>query len=334
MAAAEVIRSSRPWTGISFISVAALLLVAILLLSGCKPHEGEAVVRIGYTPLMYAQPTFVAIDQGLLAKAGVKYELTKFENSTQIVNALLGGQLDFCAISPVLSAFAAQEKSGSKEPLFQLYYYNLDSKEHPISYLLVRKDSDITSLEQLRGKTIGVFPGNILSRISAKLLLKPYFDPDKELVFQDVAPQLQAQTLESKQIDAMFSLEPYATLSLELGQSRILHVAPQLSVYEPLPAGAGFMNRSFIKQHPDTARRFGQAIREATQLIRKDPAVAKSVLPKYTPLTSELAEKVRQPQYHYYEEMPGKLLDGEYQSLIAEGVLKGGVNASSLIYKE
>ena len=186
-----------------WIATAIAIVVATLGLTSCKPREKEeVVVRIGYTPLMYAQPTFVAVEQKLFEKAGVKYELTKFENSTQIVNALLSNQLDFCAISPVLSAFAAQEKSGSATPLFKLYYYNLDSREHPISFLLVRKDSEITSLEQLKGKTIGVFPGNILSRISAKLLLKQYFDP-KDVVFQDVGPQLQAQTLESKQIDAM-----------------------------------------------------------------------------------------------------------------------------------
>lgn len=325
-------KSATRWIAIALFVVAAAFMATYLLRSG-KPAE-DVVVRVGYTPLMYAQPTFVAIEQGLFDKAGVKYQLTKFENSTQIVNALLGGQLDFCAISPVLSAFAAQEKSGSQQPLFKLYYYNLDSQEHPISYLLVRKDSDITSLEQLRGKTIGVFPGNILSRISAKLLLKPYFDSEKELVFQDVAPQLQAQTLESKQIDAMFSLEPYATLSLELGQSRILHVAPQLSVYAPLAGGAGFMSNEFVERHPDVAQRFGQAIREATRHIRQDPAAAKAILSKYTPLTPELAGKVRQPEYHFYEEMTGKLLAGEYEALVAEGVFKGGIDVSALIYQE
>jgi NitT/TauT family transport system substrate-binding protein len=318
-----------------WIATAIAICVAMLSLTSCKPREKkeEVVVRIGYTPLMYAQPTFMAVEQKLFEKAGVKYELTKFENSTQIVNALLSNQLDFCAISPVLSAFAAQEKSGSATPLFKLYYYNLDSREHPISFLLVRKDSEIKSLEQLRGKTIGVFPGNILSRVSAKLLLKQYFDP-KEVVFQDVGPQLQAQTLESKQIDAMFSLEPYATLSLELGNSRILHTAPQLSVFEPLPGGAGFMNTSFVNAHPEIAKRFGKAISEATKLMRGDEAMAKSVLPKYTPLTAEIAAKVRQPEYHSYDEMPPALLVGEYKALVSEGVLKGGVDVTQLIYRE
>lgn len=316
----------------------ATIAVAAALVSGCKPKGSagsadDTVVRIGYTPLIYAQPTFVAIEQGLFQKSGVRFELTKFENSTQIVNALLSKQLDFCAISPVLSVFAAQEKSGSKDPLFQFYYYNLDSREHPISFLLVREDSPIKELKDLRGKTLGVFPGNILSRISAKLLLKPMLNPEKDLIMQDVAPQLQAQTLESGQIDAMFSLEPYATLALDLGKSRILHVAPQLSVSEPLPGGAGFMSRDFVAKHPEVARRFGAAIKEATQHLRADAASAKTVLTKYTPLSESTAAHVRQPEYESFDEMKD-LLAKEYAALVRERVLSGGVDVGRLVYRE
>jgi len=291
-------------------------------------------VNIGYTPLIYAQPMFVAVEKGFFQEVGITAKLTKFENSTQVVNAVIEGGLDFCAITPVLSVFAAEEKlSGKgKDTLFKLYYYNLDSTKDPISFIIVPKSSEINSLSDLKGKTIGVFPGNLLSKVSAKLLLKKYMNPDKDVVFQDVAPNLQAQALETKQIDAMFSLEPFATITMEKGIGRILHIAPQTSISDPLPGGAGMMSTKFITENPTVAKKFEESIQKATDYLRANPEYAKEVLTKYTPLTKDLADKVRQPLYETPREMNAALLQKEYNVLLKEGVFRKKFDTKKLIY--
>lgn len=305
----------------------------MLLVSCSKKEEETSVVKIGYTPLIYAQPTFVALEKGFFKEVGIEVEVTRFENSTQIVNAVIGGSLDFCAIAPVLAAFAAEEKIDKEDSLFKLFYYNLDSKEHPISFLLVKKDSDLSSLADLKGKTIGVFPGNILSRVSTKLLLKEFLNPDRDIKFQDVAPQFQAQALETGQIDAMFSLEPFITIIEESGVGKILYAAPQLSISDPLPGGTGFMSTKFVKENPTTAKKFEIAIQKATDYIRQNESYAKEILEKYTPLNKTIAAKVRQPEYKTSKEMDGTLLQREYDSLVKEGVLKKKIDVSRYIYK-
>ena len=227
-----------------FTLIALVLALIVTFTFSCSPNEKDvpkeqklSVVKIGYTPLLYAQPTFVAIEKGFFKEVGIKPEVTRFENSTQIVNSVISGSLDFCAITPVLSVLASESKVNQTDSLFKMYYYNLDSSKHPISFILVKKGSKIKELKDLKGKTIGVFPGNILSRVSTKLLLKDLMDIDRDIKFQDVGPQVQGQAIESGQIDAMFCLEPFATITMEKGNADILHVAPQLSIFEPL-AGA------------------------------------------------------------------------------------------------
>ena len=321
--------------------VAAIVAVAVVVLGvvwaitqRASPPQREAViVRVGYTPLIYAQPTFVAIEKDYFAEVGIKVKVERFENSTQIMNAVIADRLDFCAITPVLSVFAAQEKMPNDQPQFKLFYYNLDSSDKPISFLIVKNGSDIKSLADLKGKTIGVFPGNILSRTSARLLLKDLMDPQRDITFQDVGPQLQAQALETGQIDAMFTLEPYATIVLEKGVGEILYVAPQLSISDPLPGGAGVMSAKFVQQNPQTAKKFDAALYKAIEYMRSDELFAKQILPKYTPLTADLAPKVRQPAYQSAREMPWELLQTEYDVLLSEGVLTKKMDVRSLIYR-
>lgn len=325
--------------------VKTLLLLAILLILSnvlaCKSQNNDeteqavapAVVKIGYTPLIYAQPTFVAIEKGFFEEVGIKPEVTRYENSTQIVNSVISGGLDFCAITPVLSVFAAESKVTQSDSLFKIMYYNLDSTQHPISFMLVKKGSEIKTLKDLKGKTIGVFPGNILSRVATKLLLKDFMDVERDIKFQDVGPQVQGQAIESGQIDAMFCLEPYATITMEKGMAEILHVAPQLSLCEPLAGGCGMISTSFAKQNPEVAKKFEAAIQKATDFIRSNPEYAKEVLVKYTPLTESLALKVNQPEYKTSREMDGSLLQSEYDVLVREGILEKTMDTRNLIYK-
>jgi NitT/TauT family transport system substrate-binding protein len=320
-------------------SVLAVAVIAFCLF-GCRKtgsDDDQTAVRIGYTPLVYAQPTFVALERHYFDESRVKVTVTRFENSTQILNAVIAGQLDFCAITPLLSVFAAQDqanKAGQKTALFKVMDYNTDSVEHPISFLLVAKDSPIHALRDLKGKRVGVFPGNILSRVSLKLLLKPHLDVDRDIVFQDVAPNLQAQALQLKQVDALFSLEPFATITLEGGDATILHTAPQIAIVNNLPGGCGVMSAKFVRQHPDLSRRFYTALQNATAYIRSNESEAKKVFSKYTPLTPELADKVRQPQFVLATETTGEDIQQEYDVLVREGVLSSGVDTKQLLYSQ
>ena len=312
--------------------IVSVLMVSLLLvfLMGCSNQTiQDNKIKIGYTPLVYGQPSFVANDLGFFEEQGITAEMIKFESATQVVNALLAGDLDFVAISPCLSVLAAEEKS--EDNLFKVHYYNTDSLEHPISFLLVKKGSEIKELKDLKGKTIGTFPGNILSRTSAKLLLKDLMDVNKDITFVDIGPQIQAQAIESGMVDAMFSLEPFITISLEQGVAEILHVAPQLSIMDNIPGGCGFASTKFVDERPEIASKMRIALDKSIDYIRENEGESKKVLIKYTPLNDDLAVKVRQPEYVKSTEIDGKGLQEQYDVMMREGIFNNGLNAQELV---
>ena len=308
-----------------------LLVIGFSMQNQELPANEKEMVRIGYTSLVYGQPSFIADDLGFFANEGLNVEMIKFESSTHVVNSLLAGDLDIVAISPCISAFAAEEKS--KEDLFKILYYNTDSVEHPISFLLVKKGSGINTLEDLKGKKIGTFPGNILSQISTKLLLKDKMDIERDITLVDIGPQIQAQAIETGMVDAMFSLEPFATITMELGIADILHVAPQLSIMDDIPGGCGFASTKFVNERPIAAENVRLALDKAVDYIRANELDAKKVFPKYTPLNENLAEKVKQPEFVKSTELSVQKLQEEYDVLKREGVFKGNLDAKTIVYE-
>jgi ABC-type nitrate/sulfonate/bicarbonate transport system substrate-binding protein len=213
-------------------------------------ENSQKIVRIGYTPLIYAQPTYVAVEMEFFKKNSLRYKMVKYENSTQALNALIANKLDFLAVVPVASVFAAESRSTQKTPLFKILYYNLDSPKNPISFLMVKSARNIDTLEDLKSiqnLKVGVFPGNLLSILSTKLLFEKHKDLDIKPTFIDVAPQLQAQTLISGGVDVMMTLEPFATI-LESRRSLklfIRHLKPLLQTH--LQAGQVFFLQNLYK---------------------------------------------------------------------------------------
>ncbi len=305
-------------------------MILILSFVGCSTQSQDEKIRVGYTSLVYGQPSFVADDKGFFVDQELDVEMIKFESSTQVVNSLLAGDLDIVAISPCISAFAAEEKT--EEDLFKILYYNKDSSEHPISFLLVKKGSDIKTLEDIKGKKVGTFPGNILSRTSTKLLLDDLMDVEQDITFVDVGPQIQAQAIDTEMVDVMFSLEPFATISLEQGIAEILHTAPQLSIMDDIPGGCGFASTKFVDERPIQAERVRIALDKAIDYIRTDELDAKMVFPKYTPLNEGIAAKVRQPEFAKSTELSVEKLQEEYDILKREGIFNGNLDAETIVF--
>jgi len=315
-----------------------LIVLPLFLVVGCsdpgdQPQLNTAEkIRIGYTPLIYGQPSYVAIDRGLLNQQEIDFELIRFENSTQALNAVITGDLDFLAVVPVLSILAAESNSTAADPLFKILYYNLDSKENPISFLMTNS-SNPNSIYEFESPRVGVFPGNILSRISIELLLENEGLDTSTISFVDVAPQLQSQTIEANGVDFMLTLEPFATLTEFSGVGKIIFNAPQTSITSPIAGGAGVFSASFVKKNPLLAKAFADTIVQAMAYIRDNEEEAKAVYPNYTPLNIEIASKVRQPDYHVLKEISPTLISEQIKVLTDKGVLQNHVAAEDIIYE-
>lgn len=268
-------------------SLLIILLLLILYSSNCakKPEK----LKIGYIPFNADLPFFVAVEKGFFKQQGLEIEPIRFGNSSLALNAMIGKQVIMVA-GLTFSIFISAEQASPS--MFKLFAPFSEVEDKTMSYLLVLIDSDISNLNDLKGKKIGTYAG-ATQLLYLKLFLKKIgFDPDKDVTIIQVASYLQVQALSAKQFDALFTVEPYGTIAIEEGIARALLKNPrsQYIIY-PFWSGAAAIDKNYWEQNPSTIKKIYSAIALAINFINKNEDEAKKILTKFTPIDEKIALK-------------------------------------------
>jgi NitT/TauT family transport system substrate-binding protein len=115
---------------------------------GASSTGPTGTLRLGYFPILTHAPAIYGVDQGVFTAKlgpGVKLETATFNSGPPAVEALLSGALDISYIGPNPAANAFIKTKGEAIRIISGVTYGGVS-------LVVKKD--ITTIEQLRGKTI------------------------------------------------------------------------------------------------------------------------------------------------------------------------------------
>jgi NitT/TauT family transport system substrate-binding protein len=275
-----------------------MVAAAGILLPGCaqKPEQ----VRIAVCPYTGDLPFFLATEKGLYKKYGVEVTETKCANSSEALNALLADKVD--VIGPIsFSALLAAEIQAPGE--LKLFLTGGETDKIVGSDLLVKKDSPISDLMQLKGKKIGTYSG-ATQLLYLKLFLKQAgLDPDKDVKIVQVGTELQVPALEAGQFDALFTIEPYITIALQKGTAKVLVENPRVKyIASPFISGAAATTAKFVKERPAALKRLYKAIAAGVDLVRQNESEARAVLTKYTPLDSSLAQKASLVEFYKVDE--------------------------------
>jgi ABC-type nitrate/sulfonate/bicarbonate transport system substrate-binding protein len=144
-------------------------------------------------------------------------------------------------------------------------------------------------------------------------------NPDKDVQIIQVSPDLQGQALDSKQFDALFTIDPYATIAVEKRLAKVMMDNPRVEyILNPFPAGANAFSIQFINKKPATVKKIVAALEEAVDYIRNHEADAKKILPKYTPLDDSMAQKSHVYEWWKMEEIDKESIQ-KYADLLYEG---------------
>lgn len=223
----------------------------------------------------------------------MEVEPVKVNNSNEAMNALAAGKLDVSVGNGLSTSFLVEQNTPG---LFKLFLPLVETENNFVMHLLVRKNSKINSVDDLRGKKLGFYRGTSIL-IYAKLLLQYLNIPEEEVTIVQVAPELQLPSLAAGQFDALLCVEPYSTTAIEQGIARMLIEGPRVRyIMSPFPVAANYFSTKFLKENPEGASKFEAAMGRAVDFIRENELDAKNILPKYTPLTENIVAKS-----HVYE---------------------------------
>jgi NitT/TauT family transport system substrate-binding protein len=323
----------------------ALLLIifsVFSLLQGCdnenyktnRPKEKEGLlkkelpkVRIGYLPLTANLHLYIALKEGLFTREGVEVEAIRFRDPNVAMNAVLSRQIDGSSVFGYGLILPPYAKSPGQ---FKTFLSLEENETHYNARVLVLKDSPINSTNDLIGKKIGTYTG-LPMLINAKLLMKT-LGLSENVSYVQVKPTLQNDAFLSKQFDALFSIEPYPTIALSRGIARVLIDNPRVKyIANPYPAAAAVFSTEFLRRSPDLAVKVLRAYDAAIDIIRNDEIKARSYLPEFTPVSTEIAQKTLLFHWRKVNEVDKDQIQLVADIFYREGLLKKPISVESLI---
>lgn len=225
-----------------------------------KSHESKSV-RAASLPIIATLPEYIAIDYHLFEKEGLDYQQNSFRSSNDMVNAIVAKQIDILPSVSIVPIIHLEIQSPGKVRLFS--HTTMTSKDS-IDSIVIKNESSIKTLKDLKGKKIGVFPGTSATNM-LKFFLKKNNVAVQEIHFIPLPPPAQYSSLESGAIDALFSYEPITTIATASTKFRTLQTAIYSSLLSPSPFGCSVIAREYEKNNPQTASKVIRVIEAANQ---------------------------------------------------------------------
>jgi NitT/TauT family transport system substrate-binding protein len=264
--------------------VAPLIAGAITVLAGgCTAGGGPAVtsavspedasITVAAIPTVDLAGLYVAQDQGLFAKHGLRVTIEKIASSKAIISDQLAGKVDISA-GAYIGYIAAQAAGARFHILAEASTLRPDTR-----VLVTAAGSPITSVANLVGKKIGVNGTNSIGTLLISALLSDSGISPKKVDFVTDPAGFPAMPGQLKQgaWDAAFLAEPYVTTA-ETGYGEQVLADLDQGATLNFPVDGYVATQAWTAGHPKTAAAFVQAIEEGQALAGTSrPAVEQAM---------------------------------------------------------
>lgn len=257
-------------------------LMILIALMGCSTSQEEKVtVHIGYQSVT-AQTwgALVIKNQGLFEKhlqekmpgTTVTVEWHDELSGAIINNNMLSGkyQIGFMGDMPLLiNGYTGQTQPNYKSELIAFDGKGENGKNQAV---VVKEDSSIKVVEDLKGKTVSVPVGSSAHRMLLKILKEHHILDEVTLIHQDIS--IGISTLESGKVDAFAGWDPYPKILTDKNSGRILADGSE-STSDYLAGIA--VNKDWANQNEEIVEAFIESLLEAHEFIRSSPDKAATI---------------------------------------------------------
>lgn len=278
------------WAGVVVAATAACL----LLPGGASAQDSAkpTPIRAAYVPVATWLPAWVALDKGIFAKHGLAVTLTQIQNLS-LLPGTVGRQFEFAASTPtdlIKAVAGGLDVVASAGQAIEL-------KRNPTTQVIVRKDSGIKSVGDLKGKVIAAPTlGAVIHVATLNWLKKSGVDPASirgvEVPFPNMGDQLKAGN-----VDAVEALEPFAGALLAAGNVSLGD--PLLAAGDEVLFPFWISDGTWARGNRPVIKAWIDALTEAETYMTANPGEARAILAKYSRLPPEIVAKVPLPTYRF-----------------------------------
>lgn len=226
--------------------------------------------KVGYLRVMDDAQAIAAYEGGLYKKHGLDVELVEFKSGTDLIKAIVGGQLDTGVLGFTNAASWSSKGADLKV---------VGGAQHGFHAIVVRDDTGIKDVAGLKGHTLASQKeGSTADTVLRGVVLRDANLKPDDLSILGVSPQVAVQSLVGKRVDAAFLFEP---------QARIAQlIAPVTQIYEigevwPFPCMVVITSGETLKNRKEDVWKSLDAQREAIDLLQNKPEEAAKLIASY-----------------------------------------------------
>lgn len=218
----------------------------------------------------------------------VKYDIqwSSYTSGPPITNKMLADQIDIGLMGDFPASINLVKFRQEGKDVVSTYIGTLAySPNGAGNAVVVPKDSPVTSLADLKGKSVSVPFGSAAHGMVLKALKDNGIDPDKDVELISQAPEVGGTSLRTGQIDAHADFVPFGELFPFRGFAKKIFDGAQTGV----PTLHGIVVRSdFAKEYPELVVAYLKAMLEANQMFREEPEAISTKIEEWSGIEKEV----------------------------------------------
>ena len=281
----------------------AMLAATALVATGCGDDGGSGggggesakpvTLKIGLIPIADVAPVFLGQKKGFFKEQNITLDPQFAAGGAAITPAVVSGDFDI-GFSNTVSLLIAGSKNLPVQIIAPGVFGDADDSK-VWEDLLVKKDGPVKEPKDLEGKTVAVNTLNNICGVTINASLEKEGVDISKIKYTEVPFPEMVPALEKGRVDGACVVEPFVSAGKAAGMKGIdpfyAATAPDLTV------ATYFASKQMIESQPELIDRFKTAMEKSLKYSAENPDAVRAVLPEYTQIPKEAAEKINLPSW-------------------------------------
>ncbi|ATW26551.1 ABC transporter substrate-binding protein [Candidatus Formimonas warabiya] len=304
------------------------LLVMAAILPGCGQVKETAQetepqhLKIGVLPIEDIMPMVVAEKNGYFAQENLDVELVPFQSAVEQGNAMQSGELDGMVTDMIVAGLIKDSGLDIKITSVTLGV----TPEEGRFAIVAAPNSDIKTLQDLKGKKVGISQNSIIEYVTDGLLEAGKIDPSEVKKVSVPKIPVRMEMLFSNQIDAIVVPDPLVTFA-EFKGAKILAQDTEKNLSQAVV----LFEQKALDQKKEALESFYRAYAKAVDDLNNHPADYQQLMVETANVPEPIA-KDYQIQHYPKPQVPAKEdVDNVLKWMDQKGLLKNDLTYENLV---
>jgi NitT/TauT family transport system substrate-binding protein len=272
----------------------ALLTVAASIFFGWGSATAQqtATIRVAAPATADVAPLVYGLKKGLFARAGLTVEFAQMATGSSVTQAVAGGSIDV-GYSALTALIAGHSRGIPFTLIAPAGFYRSES---PAAYMVVRKDSTLKSGGDFAGKTIGVPSLKDLDAVASSAWIEANGGMLSSVRFIELPSPSLLPALVDGRIDAFTNADPWITLAIDSGRTRVVSKAFD-GIATHFLYTAWFATNKYVDDNRGIVERFERVLRDAAIEANAHRSEVVPIIADYTKLEPAVIAKMLKEFY-------------------------------------